>query len=401
MLGETAISVGGAPRTAPARRRIDSVDVLRGLAMIVMALDHARDFFANARFDPLDLSRTTPPLYFTRWITHFCAPVFVFLAGTGARLSLSRGRSPRTLSRFLWTRGLWLVIVEVTLVSFGWSFDPGLHVIVLQVIWAIGWSMVFLALLVRFSPAVAGTIGIAMIAGHNLLDGVRPDAFGPAAWVWNVLHVPSWTPIAQADGHAFMLVYPLIPWAGVMAAGYALGAVYDWEPARRKRFLWRCGAALSLLFVALRWTNAYGDPRPWMPQKNALFTVMSFVNCEKYPPSLLYLLMTLGPSIALLAWLERPARTAASKAVVYGRVPFFYYVIHIPLLHAMAVAAFLFTYGGAALKDGPGHPPPPDFGYGLPAVYLAWAAGVAILYVPCRWFAELKARRRDPWLSYL
>ncbi|HET9794280.1 MAG TPA: heparan-alpha-glucosaminide N-acetyltransferase domain-containing protein [Thermoanaerobaculia bacterium] len=389
------------PRLAPARRRVDSVDVLRGLVMIVMALDHTRDFFSNARFDPLDLARTTPALYLTRWITHFCAPVFVFLAGTGARLSLSRGRSPADLARFLWTRGLWLVVVEATIVSFSWSFDPGFHTIVLQVIWAIGWSMAFLALLVRLPSGVVGAIGIGIVAGHNLLDRIRPAEFGPAAWIWNVLHVPSWHPIAQPGGHAFMLVYPLIPWVGVMAAGYAFGGVYGWEPGRRKRFLLRLGAGLSLLFVALRWANVYGDPRPWAPQKTAVLTAMDFLNCEKYPPSLLYLLMTLGPAIFLLARLERPAGAVASKVVVYGRVPFFYYVLHIPLVHAMAIAALIFRYGPGVFSSGPGKPPPGGIGFGLPAVYLAWALAVAILYLPCRWFAALKARRRDAWLSYL
>jgi len=381
---------GGVPGPAPARR-IDSVDVLRGIVMVLMALDHARDFFSNARFDPLDLARTTPALYLTRWITHFCAPVFVFLAGTGARLSLSRGRTPADLARFLWTRGLWLVIVEVTLVSFGWSFDPALHFVVLQVIWAIGWSMAFLALLVRLPAGAVGAIGIAIIAGHNLLDRIPPSEFGAGAWIWNILHVPAWDPIAKAGGHAFVVVYPLIPWVGVIAAGYAFGGLYAWDAARRRRFLVRLGAGLSLLFLALRWANVYGDPRPWTPRKTAVLTAMDFLKCEKYPPSLLYLLMTLGPAILLLAFLERPPGAVGSKIVVYGRVPFFYYVLHIPLVHAMAIAALLLAFGPLA----------PSAGFGLPVIYLAWAAVVALLYVPCRWFAALKARRRNPWLSYL
>ena len=383
------------------RRRIDSVDVLRGLVMVIMALDHARDYFSSARFDPLDLARTTPALYFTRWITHFCAPVFVFLAGTGAYLSGLRGRSKADLSRFLWTRGLWLVIVEATIVSFGWSFDPGFHAIVLQVIWAIGWSMVFLALLVRLPTWAVGAIGIAIVSLHNLLDPIRPERFGSLAWLWNVLHVNSWTPIAAPGGHAFLVVYPLVPWIGVIAAGYAFGAVYTWTPERRRRFLVACGGGLTLLFVVLRWTNTYGDPHRWSVQKNGVYTVMAFLNCEKYPPSLLYLLMTLGPAIALLALLEKPAGPVTSKICVYGRVPFFYYVLHIPLIHAMAVAVFLVQYGPVFFQYGPGNPPPNDFGFGLPFVYGVWALAVLILYRPCRWFAELKARRRDPWLSYL
>jgi uncharacterized membrane protein len=389
------------PRAAPRSRRVDSVDVLRGLVMIVMALDHTRDYFSGARFDPLDLARTTPALFFTRWITHFCAPVFVFLAGTGAFLSGARGRDKHDLSRFLWTRGLWLVLVEVTVVSFAWSFDLGLHDIALQVIWAIGWSMVALAFLVRLPTAAVGGIGLAIIALHNLLDPIRPERFGAYDWVWKIVHVQSWTPIASPGGHRFMLVYPLVPWVGVMAAGYAFGTVFTWEPARRRRFLALCGAGLVLLFVALRWTNAYGDPHPWSVQKNGLYTVLSFVNCEKYPPSLLYLLMTLGPAILLLSMLEKPAGPAASKVCVYGRVPFFYYVLHIPLVHGMAVVAFYSRYGPAVFRYGPGNPPPPDFGFPLPFVYVAWAVAVAILYVPCRWFAGLKARRRDRWLSYL
>jgi len=383
------------------RRRIDSVDILRGLVMVIMALDHSRDFFSRARFDPLDLARTTPALYFTRWITHFCAPVFVFLAGTGAYLSGLRGRSKGELARFLWTRGLWLVIVEATIVSFGWSFDTGFHAIVLQVIWAIGWSMVFLALLVRLPVGVVGALGVAIVAFHNLLDPIRPARFGTFAWVWNVLHVNSWTPIAAPGGHAFLVVYPLVPWIGVIAAGYAFGIVYTWAPERRRRFLGIGGAALSLLFVVLRWTNVYGDPHRWSVQKDGMYTVMSFLNCEKYPPSLLYLLMTLGPAIALLAVLERPAGPLASKVCVYGRVPFFYYVLHIPLIHAMAVAVFLVLYGPAMLRYGPANPPPPDFGFGLPFVYAVWLLAVAILYLPCRWYAALKARRREAWLSYL
>ena len=396
-----ATEAAALPRPAPKPRRIESVDVLRGLVMIVMALDHTREYFSAARFDPLDLARTTPALYFTRWITHFCAPVFVFLAGTGAYLSRSRGRSTRDLSRFLWTRGFWLVIVEATIVSFGWSFDPGLHAIFLQVIWVIGWSMAALSLLVRLPTGAVGAMGIVMCATHNLLDPIRPERFGAEAWVWNVLHVSSWKPIAAPGGHAFLLVYPFVPWVGVMAAGYAFGSVYLWGAARRRRFLIRLGLGLTALFVALRWTNLYGDPHPWSVQKSAIFTVMSFMNCEKYPPSLLYLLATLGPAIALLAFLERPAGALASKVAVFGRVPFFYYVLHIPLIHAAGIVALLARYGPVILRYGPANPPPQDLGFSLPVVYAAWIAAVVVLYFPCRWYAALKARRNEAWLSYL
>jgi uncharacterized membrane protein len=269
------------------------------------------------------------------------------------------------------------------------------------VIWAIGWSMVFLALLVRLPVGAIGAIGVAIVGLHDLLDPIRPERFGAFAWLWNVLHVPSWNPIAQPGGHAFMLVYPLIPWVGVIAAGYALGEVYAWDAARRRRFLVRLGAGTTLLFVALRWTNLYGDPHRWAPQKNALFTVMAFLNCEKYPPSLLYLLMTLGPSILLLAFLERRPGPVASRVVVYGRVPFFYYVLHIPLIHAMALSFYLLKYGPVVLRYGPLNPPPENGGLSLAGIYLAWLLAVAILYLPCRWFADVKTRRREPWLSYI
>jgi uncharacterized membrane protein len=251
--------------------------------------------------------------------------------------------------------------------------------------------MAFLALLVRLPAGAVGAIGIAIIAGHNLLDRIPPSEFGAGAWIWNILHVPAWGPIAKAGGHAFVVVYPLIPWVGVIAAGYAFGGLYAWDAARRRRFLVRLGSGLSLLFLALRWANVYGDPHPWTPRKTAVLTAMDFLKCEKYPPSLLYLLMTLGPAILLLAFLERPPGAVGSKTVVYGRVPFFYYVLHIPLVHAMAIAALLLAFGPRA----------PSAGFGLPVIYLAWAAVVALLYVPCRWFAALKARRRNPWLSYL
>ena len=395
-----AAGAAPSPDTAP-KTRIDSVDVLRGLVMVIMALDHTRDYFSNARFDPLDLSRTSAAMYFTRWVTHFCAPVFVLLAGTGARLSLGRGRSRRDLSRFLWTRGLWLVLIEVTVVSFGWSFDPALHEITLQVIWAIGWSMVALALLIRLPAPAVGAFGIAMIAFHNLLDGISPDRFGGFAWLWDILHVSAWRPIATAAGHSFLLVYPLIPWVGVMAAGYALGGVFSRPPEQRRRLLVGLGAAMVAVFILLRWTNLYGDPRPWHPQRTALLTVMSFMNCEKYPPSLLYLLATLGPSMILLALLDRPAGPLTSRIRVYGRVPFFYYVLHIPLIHGMSFVAGYLMYGPAMFTWGPTNPPPPDVGLGLPGVYVVWLLAVAILYLPCRWFAGLKARRREAWLSYL
>jgi uncharacterized membrane protein len=370
--------------------------------MVIMALDHTRDYFSNARFDPLDLSQTTLALYLTRWVTHFCAPVFIFLAGTGAYLSLARGKTKRELSRFLWTRGLWLVIVEVTIVSFGWSFDPLLHLSVLQVIWAIGWSMVVLAALVRLPTKVVGTAGVVMIAGHNLLDPIRPEQLGAFDWFWRILHVSSWTtPLAAFHGHTFMLIYPLIPWVGVMAAGYAFGALFSLGLERRRRVFLALGVCCIAVFGLLRASNLYGDLHRWSVQKNGLWTALSFFDCEKYPPSLLYLLVTLGPALLLLAYLRDDSGPVGRKVVVFGRVPFFYYVLHIPLIHAMAALFFYLKYGPASLTYGIDNPPPAGFGLGLPGVYFCWGVAILILYFPCRWFAGLKQRNKAVWLSYL
>jgi uncharacterized membrane protein len=386
----------------PTRVRLDSVDLLRGLVMVIMALDHTRDYFTAARFDPTDLTRTSAALFFTRWITHFCAPVFVFLAGTGAYLSLARGKSRRDLAWFLVTRGLWLIVLEFTVVRLAWAFNlnysGGLFV---QVIWALGVSMIALAGLI-FLPRVAiAVIGLLMVAGHNLLDSIRPEALGPFATLWMVLHVQA--PITLAGGYRVFIAYPLVPWIGVMALGYVFGVVLLHPEVERRRILLRLGAGLTLGFVVLRALNFYGDPRPWTAQTSGLYTLLSFVNTTKYPPSLLFLMMTLGPAIMALAWLERWRGAVARFFLVFGRVPLFFYILHLFLIHALAL-------GVGALV---GHPPasfmvepflegmPKDWGYGLPVVYLVWAMVVLALYPVCRWFAELKARRREAWLSYL
>jgi uncharacterized membrane protein len=388
-------------------RRLDSIDVLRGVVMALMAIDHARDFFTNARFDPLDLEKTWPALFLTRWITHLCAPVFLFLAGTGTALSMARGRSKGEIARFLLTRGLWLVLLELTLVRFGWLFNFDVLNATALVIWAIGWSMVALAALVFLPVRYVGILGVAMVLLHNALDPVEPGDLGWAAWLWTILHEGGEVPI---PGRAELFVgYPLVPWIGVMAAGYAFGAlVQATEASRRAALFARIGLGLSVAFVALRATNVYGDPRPWAPQQSALFTLFSFIDCDKYPPSLLYLLMTLGPSLLLLAAFEKWPRLHWTPLVVFGRVPLFYYLLHLIVLHAMAVVLELARGHSAAWLFQNASPPvgsllfpPQGYGYSLPVVYLLWAIALVILYFPCRAFAALKARRRDRWLSYL
>ena len=371
--------------------------------MILMALDHTRHYFSNVppMVDPLDLHKTWPALFLTRWITHYCAPVFVFLAGTGAFLSTTRGKTTKELSWFLLTRGLWLVLLESTVILwFGWSFAVNFHLIGAAVIWAIGWSKVVLAGLVLLPMRYIALFGIAMIAGHNLCDLVRPERFGSFDWLWKVLHTGGL--VKLGPGFALGVGYPLIPWMGVMAAGYAFGSILLWEPGRRRRAILFLGSALTALFIALRTTNLYGNPKSWTGQSSLLFTLFSFIDCHKYPPSLLYLLMTLGPALMVLSLLDKGTPRILQPALIFGRVPLFYYLLHLPLIHGLAVIVFYLRYGRADWLYGSSPADWPDgLGYGLPGVYLAWLCVILVLYPVCRWFAELKRRRRDAWLSYL
>ena len=400
-IAETPVQGPRRSAVQPLRERLDSIDLLRGLVMVIMALDHVRDYFSESRFDPLDLSRTTVPLALTRLITHFCAPVFVFLAGTGAYLSLTRGKTRPALSRFLLTRGLWLVFLELTFVRLAWTFNFDYSFAFVQVIWAIGCSMVALSALVYLPSRAVGGIGVAMILTHNLFDGVNPGGLGIFGWPWQILHVAG--PIVYAPGRMFFIAYPLIPWIGVMAAGFGFGEIFTLDRARRNRILYALGGGLIVLFTFLRGLNLYGDPVPWSVQRTPGLSLISFLNCLKYPPSLLYLAMTLGPAIALLPLLERWKGKVAGFFLVFGRVPMFYYILHIYLIHLLAIgtAALLGLNVGFLLSAPFFSAPVPGWGFGLPAVYAFWAATVLSLYPLCRWFAGVKSRRKDPWLGYL
>ncbi len=389
--------------------RLSSIDILRGLVMVIMALDHTRDFFSSALFDPTDLTRTNPMLFFTRWISHFCAPVFVLLAGTGAYLSLASGKTDHCeLPGFLLKRGLWLIFLEIAVISpFGWSFSLGFGFTRLQVIWVIGASMIVLAGLVfSYPPRIIAGIGLVLIAGHNLFDGAHGAWLGEGTDLWKVLHSIS---IFQPFPHKIVgSLYPLIPWVGVMALGYGAGGLARIEPRRRMRLFLGIGISMLALFVALRASNWYGDPKPWASQTDWPRTLMSFVNLTKYPPSLLYLLMTLGAALCFLAVADRLPKTIAGPLTTFGRVPLFYYLLHLPLLHGLAVVFSLVRYGRAdwlyqdsfALR-GSAHPFPAGYGYDLWVVYLVWIAAVLMLYPLCRWFAQVKRRNRHPALSYL
>ena len=400
---------GGASGIAPSRlasapvashaRRIESIDLVRGLVMVLMALDHVRDHLHRGAFfyDPTDLSRAGAALFLTRWVTHFCAPVFVFLAGTGTFL-WARGKSRGETSRYLLTRGLWLVVLELTVVNWEWQLGVKFDFIIGQVIWALGWSMVVLAALVHLPLIATVAFGGLLIVGHNLFDGVDPTALGPFATLWRVLHVQG--PIPWMSGHTFMVMYPLVPWIGVMAVGYAFGALYDMPPATRRGSILAWGGLLTAAFVALRALDAYGDPGAWSPQPDHLFTVLSFLNCQKYPPSLLFLLMTLGPSLLLLGALERGTPRLLRPLIVFGRVPLFYYLVHLFVIDALMVACAVMRYGSRT-PEVFAKGPPPEFGFGLVVVYLLWVGVVAALYPLCRWYAGIKARSHSRWLTYL
>jgi uncharacterized membrane protein len=391
------------------RPRLESIDIVRGVIMVLMTLDHVRDFFHHDAllFPPNDLAQTNASLFLTRWITHFCAPVFFFLAGTGAFLSFGRGKSKSDLARFLVSRGLWLIFLELTVVRcLGWQFNFNYHVTGLLVIWGLGCSMIVLAALIYLPQGAIALFALLMIVGHNLLDPIEPQSFGAFAWLWNILHAPG--AFDLFPGITVITPYTLIPWVGVMAAGYVFGGFYKLEPAvRRRRLLW-LGIALTGLFIIMRGLNLYGDPTPWTAQRNGLFTVLSFLNCEKYPPSLLFLLMTLGPVIVLLAVMENHVPRILRPFTVFGRVPLFFYLLHLPLMHGLAIALSYLKYGRAEwLFHGPAGIGrfasiyPSDYGYGLATVYLIWIAVTIALYPLCVWFARLKQQRRDVWLSYL
>jgi uncharacterized membrane protein len=391
--------------TAPTRARIESIDLVRGIIMILMALDHTRDYFGNAAVNPTDPATTTVALFFTRWITHICAPGFFLLTGVGAALTLRRMATP-ALSRFLFTRGLWLIFLEIVVVRcFGWQFNFDYRLMLLNVLWTLGWAMMFLSLLVHLPTWAVTSIGVVMIAIHNLFDGVQAASFGALAPLWTILHAPG--VLVDAPGHLVFVAYALIPWIGVTAAGYGLGTVYRWEAERRRRLLLLLGLVLVAAFLVLRAINVYGDPLPWSARQSPMYTVLSFLNTNKYPPSLFFLLMTLGPILLLLRALDAETPGLLRPALVFGKVPLFYYLLHVPLIHLLAVVVCFARYGDAHWmfqSNGLDQFPvtqPPGWPLGLPWVYLIWAGVVIALYPVCRWFAALKRRRGEWWLSYL
>jgi uncharacterized membrane protein len=380
-----------AAHSAPGGARLASVDLVRGAVMVLMAIDHVRVFSGLPAGGP------TPGIFFTRWITNFCAPAFIFLAGTSAFLY---GRRHAGLSRFLLLRGLWLVLLELTVIRVGWTFNLDFSTYLLAgVIWVIGWCMVLMAALVRLPVRVVGYGGVALMALHNaVMPALVPSMPIPLrAVLYTAFQDPPLGPL--------MVLYSLIPWIGVMAAGYGFGAVLTLEPVRRDRLCYAIGGASTAIFLLLRGFNLYGDPRPWATG-TPMPAMLAFLNTTKYPASLSFLLMTLGPTIALMPVLERARGRVARWLTVFGRVPFFFYLLHIPLIHALALAVSAIREGAVnpwLFANHPmGNPAPPDgYTWSLGQLYLVWAISIVLLYFACRWFAEVKARRTEAWLKFL
>lgn len=377
--------------------------MMRGIVMVIMALDHVRDYFHAdaAMFDPTDMTQTNPALFFTRWITHFCAPTFVFLTGVSACLGLQR-KSTKELSWFLFTRGVWLIIIEQTIFRFGLTFSLQYDMALFLVLWAIGGSMIVLAGLVYLSPRVVLMIGLILIFGHNAFDGLRLAPGDSGYGIWAFLMQTGFVPPGT------VVSYALIPWLGILLAGYGVGTLYteSVDPFFRKKLLFNIGLAATILFIIMRAINLYGDTALWSVQKNTLFTIMSFLNTTKYPASLLFTLMTLGPVLMILSWMENSKSRALETVSVFGRVPLFYFILHFYLAHGVALILFLITTGTPwsqidfSITKGLGGIPR-GTGYSLIWTHVAWIGIVLATYPLCKWYNQYKSSHKSWWLSYL
>lgn len=391
---------------APPPTRVVSLDIVRGIVMVLMAIDHVRVFSGVPPGGP------NPVVFFTRWVTHYCAPIFIFLAGTAAYLYGRSHGGRAAVARYLAIRGAWLVLLELTLLRFGWTFNLDYaHYMLAGVIWVIGWCMMLMALLVRLPTVAVGIFGVVVIAGHNITN-LFSATLGPLAqqssfrWLWQILYFGGPVQLGH-DGPALAVLYVIVPWIGVMSAGYGFGTIMALPAERRKRICLQLGAAAVAAFLVLRGFNFYGDPRPWTANPdNPMPALLRFLNTTKYPASLQFLLMTLGPMFLLLPMLERARGRIAGALAMFGRVPFFFYMLHIPLIHALALLVSVVRTGAVDPWLFANHPmfnPPPPDGYTWPLslLYLVWAVAIVMLYLGCRWFARVKAHNKSPWLSFI
>ena len=397
------------------RNRIQSIDVLRGLVMVIMALDHVRDFFfkadmsgggASLAMDPTNLATTTPWLFFTRWITHFCAPTFVFLAGTSVFL-MEQKKTKSEISVFLIKRGFWLVFVELIIITFGWTYNPFFNVFILQVIWAIGISMILLGIIVLLPFWLIFALGIIIVFGHNLLDYPEINKNLRGGWLSDLIYFSNFSIYSLGKDHLFLIVYAFLPWLGVMMLGYCFGKLYGHtiDPLWRRKRLLLLGSSLVLLFIILRLLKGYGDPVPMSQQpRGSVFTFLSFLNVNKYPPSLAFLSITIGAAMIVLALLENVQSKVTGFFRTYGRVPMFYYILHFYIIHTIAIIVFFaegFSTNEIVTKDNPFLFKPPGFGFGLPGVYAVWLVVFLVLYPLCKKYDRYKSTHKQWWLSYI
>jgi uncharacterized membrane protein len=388
------LAIGAVEQPTSAQHRYATIDLLRAIVMVLMVLDHPRDFFTAGDIDPRNVD--APLLFMTRWVTHFCAPVFAFLLGASAWFAKRKFPDVRLAARSMFMRGIWLILLELTIVRFAWTFEIAFNFILLQVLWALGCGLIFVSFLIAWPAWLVGSIGAGIILTHNLLDPIQATSLGHAAWLWHVLHEPQLFQIGS--GRQIWLLYPLIPWIGVTAFGF--GFAPNLVPgARRDPFFYAWGASMIGLFVLLRLTGVYGDPHEWQPQATLLASTLAFVNCEKYPPSLQFLLMTLGPTLACYPLLSRLDPRRVAPLLVFGKVPLFFYLLHIPLVHGSAIALAAWHHqpvqwllGGFPLLQKPA-----DYGLPLVSVYFIWLFIVILLYPLCRLYQSFKAQHQGWW----